>query len=157
MRRPEHQLPPQASAAETLRVFFDADVLIAGAASTTGASHLLLRLAELGVIAGITSAQAVREAEENLREKLPAAVPAFRAMVSSALETVADPTAGDLARARGQAEEHDLPILAAAIAARCRWLATFNVRHYRPAAGTLKVTRPGPLVQRIRRILTELG
>jgi len=156
MRRPEHQFPPLASA-ETLRVFFDADALIAGAASTTGASHLLLRLAELGVIAGITSAQAVREAEGNLREKLPAAVPAFRAIVSSALEIVADPAAGDLARAHGQAAEHDLPILAAAIAARSRWLATFNVRHYRPPAGAFKVTRPGPLVQRICRILTQLG
>jgi len=50
----------------TLRVFFDADVLLAGSASTTGASHILLKLSELTLVEGITSHQAQTEAERNL-------------------------------------------------------------------------------------------
>jgi predicted nucleic acid-binding protein len=146
----------ESQAGESLRVFFDADVLIAGAASTSGASHVLLHLAELGLVAGITSEQAVHEVERNLLSKLPAALPAFRAIVSAALQIVSGPGTDALRAFRGQAHESDLPILAAARLNACKYLVTFNVRHYRPAGAGLRATAPGPLVERIRRALIEV-
>ena len=97
------------------RVFIDADVLIAGAASTTGASHLVLRLSELGLIDGIVSAQVVREAERNLERKVPAAIPTFRALLAAACQLVGDPSEDRMAALQEQADPKDVPILAAAL------------------------------------------
>ena len=36
-------------------------------------------------------------------------------------------------------------------------LITFNVRHYRSRVRGLRVTRPGTLVERIRKMLAEIG
>jgi predicted nucleic acid-binding protein len=111
-------------------VFLDADVLIAGSASTTGASHLLLRLAEAGALEAVTSRQAVQEADRNLLAKLPAAVPAFRAILSSAVRVVADPSPRAAAGFAGQADTDDLPILAAADSSGCDYLEAISQPHY---------------------------
>ena len=58
-----------------IRVFFDADVLMAGSISSSGASHILLRLCEYTVLKGLTSQQAVAEAARNLQEKMPEGLP----------------------------------------------------------------------------------
>ena len=71
-----------------VRVFCDADVLIAGAASTTGASHILLQLSELTLIECVSSPLAVHEAERNIAAKLPAALPAFREILDAAIDLV---------------------------------------------------------------------
>jgi hypothetical protein len=78
--------------AEPVRVFVDADVLFAGSASTTGASHLVLQLSELGIIRAFTSRQARDEVERNLTRKLPAALPAFRALANAACAPAVEPT-----------------------------------------------------------------
>lgn len=69
-----------------LRVFIDADVLFASAASPSehGASLLILRLGELTLIEAVTSEQVIAEAERNLPAKMPAALPTFRALVARA-------------------------------------------------------------------------
>jgi predicted nucleic acid-binding protein len=139
------------------RVFIDADVLIAGAASTTGASHLVLRLSELGLIDGIVSSQVVREAERNLQRKLPAALPAFRALVEAACHPVDDPTEAQIAVLRGQGDPKDIPILAAALRADCDWLLTFNTKDFRPASGQTRVAQPGAFIDSLRRMLEELA
>ena len=145
-------MPP----ADRLRVFFDADVLIAGAASTTGASHVLLRLSEFGLFEGVTCGQVLRECERNLEAKLPGALPVFRALVTAAAITVTPEAAPDvLDRLRGQAHDDDLPILAAAVVSECAYLTTFNLRHYRATSGQIAITRPGDLVARLRRALTR--
>jgi predicted nucleic acid-binding protein len=134
-----------------LRVFFDADVLIAGSASTTGASCALLHLAEIGIIEGVTSAQATQEAEDNIRQKLPAAINKFRAFLSSAVHTVVVPSPADIQSAEGQAAPEDVPILAAALASGSRYLVTFNVRDYFFTGKALRVVQPEWLVKHIRR------
>ncbi len=145
-------MPP----ADRLRVFFDADVLIAGAASATGVSHVLLRLSELGLVEGVTCAQALGEVERNLEAKLPAALPIFRALLAAAAITVAPEARAEVVdRLRGSAEEEDLPILAAALVAECAYLATFNLRHYRGHPASITVARPGDIVARLRRALTH--
>src|SRR6266516_2691649 len=138
------------------RVFIDSDAFIAGAASTTGASHAILRLSELGLIEGVSSAQVHREVERNLATKLPAALPAFGLLADAACRWVEDPQADELAAVEGQADQKDLPILAAAVAAGCDWLVTFNEKDFHPRAKTIRVVRPGGFMIALRRILEEL-
>jgi len=144
-------------AAEKPSVFLDADVLIAGSFSTTGASHRILRLAELGLIDAVSSAQAREEAERNLRSKLPSGFPAFSALVGAAVRWVREPSVEELERSRDQADEKDVPILAAAIAAGCSTLITLNVRDYRPLAGSIAVDKPGDFVRRLREQLAKMA
>jgi len=141
---------------DRLRVFFDADVLIAGAVSATGASYLLLRLTELGLLEGVTCAQVLREVERNLEAKLPAALPIFRALFAAANISLApEVPAALLERLRGLAHEDDLPILAAALVGESDYLLTFNVRHYQAPPGAITVARPGTVMARVRRALGQ--
>ncbi len=126
------------------RVFVDADVLFAGAASPNehSASNLILRMAELTLIEGITSTQVITEVERNLVEKMPEALPAFRLLVNRSLKIVEDPDPAELAAYAGSANPEDLPILVAAIREGCSLLATFNLRHYQPGDPTVAVLKP---------------
>lgn len=137
-----------------LRVFVDADVLFAGSASpsTQGASHILLVMGELTLIEGLTSEQAVIEAERALQAKLPE----FRLLVSRALRVVPDPTPMEVRACAGQAHPKDLPLLAAALREGCSCFVTFNTRHYFPAHEAIKILRPGDLILTIRQTLSQL-
>ena len=140
-----------------LRVCIDADVLFAGSASTSSASHVVLQLGELGIIDVRVAHQARAEAERNLAEKLPSALPAFRALSDACtlpIEMAAAAAARRLSRA-GEADQKDAPILAAAIAADCRWLLTFNVRDYRTER--VRVSQPGPFLEALRAMLLTEG
>jgi len=148
------------------RVFLDADVLFAGAASPSqhGASLLVLRMAEITLVEALTSQQVIAEAERNLAEKLPQALPAFRLLVSrclppmqlGGLRIVPDPTPADLEPHSGLADPEDLPILVAALREGCPWLVTFNVRHYQPGHPEVTVLHPGDFLLRVRDRLARL-
>jgi len=138
------------------RLFIDADVLIAGSASAAGASHILLHLSDLTIIEGIISQQVKMEAERNLQEKMPQALPAFRLLVQSAVRLVDDPRENQLVSLQGQAHAEDLPLLAAALLHRCHYLVTFNVRHYHPEGEKIIVLRPGEFLYRLRQQLVGL-
>lgn len=144
---------------EKLRVFFDADVLIAGSASKThsSASYILLQLAELTLIEGLICPYVREEVERNLKEKLPQALPVFRALIKTALREVPDPSREELTRWEGRADPKDLPVLAAAILKDCRYLVTFNISDYSNPPEPLEVVEPGELVRRVREQLAELG
>ena len=134
----------------------DADALFAGSASVTGASHLVLQLGELGIIEVGLPDQARVEAERNLAAKLPAVLPAFRAIVDACCIVLPMPAAAAsqaLADA-GEADPKDAPILAAALAAECRWLVTF-VRDYRTRR--ISVSEPGRFLDALRGELLALG
>jgi predicted nucleic acid-binding protein len=141
-----------------LRVFVDADVLFAGAVSSSehGASLVVLRMAELTLIEAVTSQQVIAEAERNLVDYLPDALPAFRMLVSRCLRVVADPLPDEVAAYSGMADPKDLPILVAAVRAACPWLVTFNIRHFQPGHPPLRIGRPGELVQHVREQLAAL-
>jgi predicted nucleic acid-binding protein len=140
------------------RVFIDADVLFAGAAgpSEHGASLVVLRMAEITLIEAVTSQQVVTEAERNLAEKLPQALPALQLIVSRCLHVVPDPEVEALSAHHGLADPKDLPILVAAIRESCSWLATFNIRHFQPGHPSVKVVRPGDLLFEVRARLAGL-
>jgi predicted nucleic acid-binding protein len=141
------------------RIFIDADVLFAGATSPNehSASNLLLRMAELTLIEAITSTQVITEAERNLLDKIPNALPAFQMLVSRCLRVVEDPDPEEIAKYVGLANSEDLPILAAAVQEGCSLLATFNTRHYQPGHPSVVVLKPGDLVLRVRYLLARLS
>lgn len=147
-----------ASLPERLRVFIDADALFAGSASPSGASHLILQLGELGIIDLLASKQVRAEVERNLTAKLPAALPAFRAIASAACQpaTEPDPDATREVLAAHLADPKDAPILVAAIASHCRWLVTFSIRDYRPG-DQIAVVTPGDFVKQFREHLLSLA
>ena len=62
---------------EPLPVCVDADVLIAGLLSRTGANHAILVLGELGLLRLVLPEAAVAEVRRNLAAKLPEATPLF--------------------------------------------------------------------------------
>jgi predicted nucleic acid-binding protein len=144
---------------EKLRVFFDADVLIAGSASKThsSASYILLQLAELTLIEGLICPYVREEVERNLTEKLPQALPVFRALLRTALREVSDPSKEELEQWAGRADPKDLPVLAAALLHDCRYLVTFNTSDYPDPPEPLEVMEPGELVRRVRGQLAELA
>jgi len=141
------------------RVFVDANVLFAGAASPSehGASLVILRMGEITLIEALTSQQVIVEAERNLEEKLPQALPAFRLLVSRCLLVVPDPRPEDLMPHAGIADPKDLPILVAAVREGCPWLVTFNVRHFQPGHPNVTILRPGDFVLHVRDLLAHLS
>jgi len=141
------------------RIFIDADVLFAGAASPNehSASILILRMSELTLIDAIASTQVFTEVERNLLEKIPKALPAFHLLISRCVKVVEDPDPTELVGYVGLADPEDLPILVASIRNECTFLATFNTRHYQPGHPSLQVLKPGDLVLRIRYLLARLS
>jgi hypothetical protein len=140
------------------RVFIDADVLFAGSAAPSehGASLIVLRMAEISLIEALTSEQVIEEAERNLVEKLPNALPVFRLIVARCLQVVPVPGAEVILEHTGEAHPVDLPILVAALLHDCPWLVTFNTRHYRPGHPRLTVLSPGDFLLRVRDLLAHL-
>jgi len=137
----------------------DADVLFAGAASPNGhgASLVILRMAEITLIEALTSVQVITEVERNLEEKMPAAMPAFRMLVSRCLHVVPDPTLAEIEKLSKAADAKDLPILAAAVRESCVYLTTYNIRHFQPGVESVTVLKPGDLVQRVRYLLAQMS
>jgi predicted nucleic acid-binding protein len=141
------------------RVFVDANILIAGADSRSGASNAVLQLAEVGLFHLVVCRQVLDEAERNLRKKLPRALPTFAALLAQlTLEIVPDPDAAACAPWLALIEAKDAPILAAAVAAKVDRFVTLNTKDFTPAvakASGLDIQTPGEFIQDIRRIIEE--
>lgn len=138
-----------------LRVFFDTSVVIAGAFSESGASYVLLQLAELGLIDGRISTDVRTESERNVAKKLPRALPALRVLLDETLHEASPPSdiTAELAEC---AHPKDLSILAAAVDQDCRFLVTLNEGDFRPPVDLITVARPGDLVVHLRGIMSTL-
>jgi hypothetical protein len=117
---------------------------------------VVLRLVEITLVDAVTSQQVVVEAERNLADKLPVALPTFRLLVSRCLGVVPDPTASDREPYRGPADGKDLPLLVAAHRDGCSWLVTCNLRHLVPGHQDVTVLRSGDFVVRVRDLLARL-
>ena len=141
---------------EPLAVCIDADVLIAGLLSRTGASHTILVLGELGLLRLVVPEAAVAEVRRNLVAKLPEAAPLFEEFLRAVPVQIHRPTAHDRERAREFADAKDVPILAAAIGAGARVLVTHNIRHFRSGEG-VRVVRPRILIEEARAWMSSLG
>jgi predicted nucleic acid-binding protein len=140
-----------------LKLFFDADALIAGSASQTRASFLLRQLCEVGILRGFTCRQVVSECRRNLQKKLPQAEPFFNEILKRTLQIRNNPSTDEQNKYRQMAHPKDLPVLTSAIKSRADYLVTFNPKHYFPEPGyTLKVMQPGEALQKIRLMLSHL-
>ena len=139
------------------KIFADANVLIAGADSDSGASNVVLQLAEAGFFTLLVSRQVLDEAERNLRKKLPRSLPNFAAQMSRLqLKIVPDPTPGKTAVWKPIIEAKDAPILAAAVSANADRLITLNTKDFTPKVAEhsgLIIQTPGEFIQEIRHII----
>ena len=141
---------------EAVSVCLDADVLIAGLLSRTGASHAILVLGEIGLLALVVPEAAVDEVRRNLSAKLSETLPLFEEFLRSVPVRIYRPTAQDRQRARSLADPKDVPILAAAVGAGSPILVTHNVRHFRSGEG-VRVVRPRTLIEEARAWMAALG
>lgn len=144
---------------EKLRVFFDADVLFAGAASPSShsASQVALQMAEITLVEGITSEGAAAEATRNLQDKIPEAAGELRLILSRSLRRHVRDPAPDLLRPHLQrADPKDLPHLVAALRDGCTHLLTYNTKDYEPGHPDVQVLTPGAFVRLVRDRLSRL-
>lgn len=141
---------------EAVSVCLDADVLIAGLLSRTGASHAILVLGEIGLLALVVPEAAVDEVRRNLSARLSETLPLFEEFLRSVPVRIYRPTAQDRQRARSLADPKDVPILAAAVGAGSPILVTHNVRHFRSGEG-VRVVRPRTLIEEARAWMAALG
>lgn len=141
------------------RIFVDANVLIAGADSRSGASNALLQLAEVGLFSLVVSRQVLDEAERNVRKKLPRALPTLTALLAQLpMEIVPAPTNEECLRWVDIIELKDTPIVAAAVLAGVDRLVTLNSKDFTSAVAEaigIPIQSPSQLIQDIRQILNE--
>ena len=141
------------------RVFVDANVLIAGADSQSGASNAVLKLAEVGLFQLVVCRQVLDEAERNLRKKLPRALPNFAAqMARLRLEILPDPTAEQVKPWEAIIEAQDAAILCAAVASGVDRLLTLNTRDFTPVVAErsgLTIQTPAAFIEEVRRLVTN--
>ena len=141
------------------RIFVDANVLIAGADSRSGASNAVLQLAEVGLFRLVVSRQVLDEAERNVRKKLPRALPNLVALLAQLpFEIVPDPADADCLRWVDVIELKDTPILAAAVLAKVDRMVTLNTKDFTPEvaqASGLSIQTPSALIQDLRRLVDE--
>ena len=139
-----------------IRVFLDANVYFAGCVSPQGGSALVLQLARQGRIQVVASRLVLREADRNLRRKSHRQhVEAFRRFLN-ATDLAIIPTPDDTVLAKYDAIIHpkDVPVLAAALAAKVDYLVTLDRKHFltKPVlahAGGIKVLTPGDFLKHL--------
>ncbi len=136
------------------KVFADANVLIAGADSRTGASNAVLLMAEIGLYRLLVSRLVLDEAERNLRKKLPRALPNFaQQMAQIQLEIVPPLPIEEVKQWEAIIEAKDVPILATAVSAQADRFLTLNSKDFTPAVAAqsgLQIISPGEFIQEIR-------
>lgn len=143
-----------------VRIFVDANVLVAGADSRSGASRAVLLMAEIGLFQLVVSRQVLDEAERNIRKKIPRALPNFaEQMAYLKLEIHTDPSWEEAAKWASIIEPKDAPILAAAVAADVNRILSLNTKDFTQevaAACGIPIQTPAQFVQNIRAIV-DLG
>jgi predicted nucleic acid-binding protein len=141
------------------RIFLDSSVVIAGAFSRTGASRVVLTMAEVGLFQIIISRQVVDECERNLRNKLPKGLPVFAELLTNInLVIVNDPSPAESEPWLAYIEAKDAPVIVAAVQTKVDRLLTLNSRDFTPQvaqASGLLIQLPRDFVQELRRIVTE--
>lgn len=115
--------------ARVFSVFVDSSVLFAAALSSSGSARDLVLLATRGEIELILSSLVLAETERNLAKKAPRALPQFDALRDSGIFRISDPDCDLVRDVAAFIEPKDAPIVAGAIAARVRALATYDRRH----------------------------
>ena len=94
---------------------------------------------------------------QNLRKKLPQALPTFAALLATMrLEVVADPSPGETERWEHLIETKDAPILTAAVNAAVDRFLTLNPKDFTPTVADqsgLLIQAPGEFVSQLRALI----
>jgi predicted nucleic acid-binding protein len=141
------------------KVFADSSIMIAGAASRTGASRAVLTMAEIGLFDLVISEQVLLECERNLAKKLPDALPIFAQLIAPINpEILPNPTLEESNRWIDIIEAKDAPILAAAVLGKIDRLLSLNTKDFTTKVGIksqLIIQTPAEFVREIREIVQK--
>jgi predicted nucleic acid-binding protein len=118
------------------RFFLDANVIFTAAHNPDGNGRALFRLAAERQLELVSSRYALEEAARNIAVKFPECVGEFKSLIAS-LRLVAEPSQAEIqVAAARRLPDKDVPILAAAIAARASALVTGDRRDFGHLYGT---------------------
>lgn len=140
------------------RIFLDASIIFAAAASQTGASRAVVLLMEIGLIRGVVSPQVDEEVVRNLSQKAPVALPFYqRLRAVLEWEVTPDPDPAQVSECARVIAYKDAPILAAAMSARVSRFLTLDTQHFTPkviAFSKLHIQSPAEFINEIRELLS---
>jgi len=136
-------------------VFLDSSALIAAAISSRGSARDLINHGLQGTCTLVISSDVIEECERNLTAKAPRALPLFAAFVALLSHRV-EPTKAAVHTVAETIEAKDAPIVAAAIAAKASFLATYDRKHLLAKSAEIG-ERFGITVATPDEILTALG
>lgn len=146
---------------DRLRVYIDADVLLAGIATEnpSAASRVILEASELTLLDLLASQKVLDECERNLSEVAPeepvlgALRQSFREVVARAVEVVDDPAS---LSSIPETDPKDVIHITSAVSHDCDFLVTYNISDYPRSHEGTTVDEPGTLVTRIREQIRDL-
>ena len=134
-------------------VFLDANVLFAAFASPQGGSAAVLELCRRDLLQPFVSRLVLREAERNIRKKLPArALKAFhRSLQTTAFRVVPPPEPAEILTYQSIVPENDAPVLAACVASKAGFLVTLDRKAFmtgrlRSSKVPVRAVTPGDLL-----------
>jgi predicted nucleic acid-binding protein len=138
-----------------IRAFIDASVLFAASLSPTGASREIIRQTVQGKATLVASKLVYEEAEKNLADKAPEALPAFHQFLDTVPFEIVRPSKRQVLQAAQYVALKDAPIVAAAKSAQVDYLVSLNRRHLVGVPEVaqrsgLKIVLPSELLEEIR-------
>ncbi len=122
------------------RVFVDSSVLVAAAISAFGSARDLVNLALDGQVELFISSLVLTESQRNIARKAPRALPIFQLIRHPLERHVIDPAPGLITVVAQTITAKDAPIIAAALAARAEYLATYDRKHLLSQAAHIQTT-----------------
>ena len=140
----------------TSKTFLDSTVLFAAAYSARGRARDLLLAGLRGELPLALADLVLDETERNLTRKAPQAVAVFQTLRPVLLPYVTNPSHRTVRQAARHIELEDAAIVAGALAARARFLATYDRHHLLNHAESIRELF-GLLVMTPDDILTTLG
>jgi len=139
-----------------IRAFIDASVLFAASLSPAGASREIIRQAVRGEVTLVDSKLVYEEAEKNLADKAPEALPALHQFLDTVPFETVRPSKRQVLQAAQYSALKDAPIVAAAKRAQVDYLVSLDRRHLVGVKEVaqrsgLKIVLPSELLEKIRR------
>ena len=119
-------------------ILVDSSVLFAAAVSSKGFARDLVLGAASDRYRLVVSEYVLTETERNLATKSPTALPGFRVLIATGLFRVVDPTATQVRRLHSIVVAKDAAIVAAAVAAKAAFIASYDRKHLLSQASVIQ-------------------
>jgi len=142
------------------RLFFDASVFVAAAGSPIGGSALVLELCQRGYCQACTSRLVLREADRNIRSKLPedALLRFYQILADLDMEIIDPPSPDEVMACSELIDSKDAHVLAGAGKGDVSFLLTLDRRHFMTeqildADLSFEIMTPGDFLERFLDLL----